>query len=237
MADPPRFQLRRETKDLEITMTTFPGSPRLTKGAIVGVDLFNPLASVIVFQYNPNTLTRRLEAQTGQSGGAQSEVLRLSGAPAETIALEIEIDAADQLEVGDPLAETMGIYPQLSALEMLLYPKSAQVILNTALLAAGTIEIIPPAAPFTLFIWGLKRVLPVRLDGFSITEEEYDPSLNPIRASASLSLRVLSYNDFNVTHPGFSIFMAHQLAKEVMATIGSAANIAGSVSASFDIEI
>ncbi len=237
MADPPRFQLRRETKDLEITMTTFPGSPRLTKGAIVGVDLFNPLASVIVFQYNPKTLTRRLEAQTGQSGGAQSEVLRLSGAPAETIALEIEIDAADQLEVGDPLAETMGIYPQLSALEMLLYPKSAQVILNTALLAAGTIEIIPPAAPFTLFIWGLKRVLPVRLDGFSITEEEYDPSLNPIRASASLSLRVLSYNDFNVTHPGFSIFMAHQLAKEVMATIGSAANIAGSVSASFDIEI
>ncbi len=218
-------------------MTTFPGSPRLTKGAIVGVDLFNPLASVIVFQYNPKTLTRRLEAQTGQSGGAQSEVLRLSGAPAETIALEIEIDAADQLEVGDPLAETMGIYPQLSALEMLLYPKSAQVILNTALLAAGTIEIIPPAAPFTLFIWGLKRVLPVRLDGFSITEEEYDPSLNPIRASASLSLRVLSYNDFNVTHPGFSIFMAHQLAKEVMATIGSAANIAGSVSASFDIEI
>jgi hypothetical protein len=42
---------------------TFPGSPRLTKGAIVGVDKMNPLASIIVFQYNPDTLTRRLEAR------------------------------------------------------------------------------------------------------------------------------------------------------------------------------
>jgi hypothetical protein len=38
-------------------MSSFPGSPRLVKGAIVGVDPFNPLASVVVFQYNP-TMTR-----------------------------------------------------------------------------------------------------------------------------------------------------------------------------------
>jgi hypothetical protein len=118
---------------------------------------------------------------------------------------------------------------------MLLYPKTAQVILNTALLAAGTIEIVPPAAPFTLFIWGLKRVVPVRLDGFSIDEQEYDPNLNPIRAEVSLSLRVLSYNDFSLTHPGFAVFLAHQVAKEVMATIGSAANAAAGISASFDV--
>ena len=216
-------------------MTTFPASPRLTKGAIVGIDPFNPLASVIVFQYNPKTMTRRLEASASGEGGAQSEVLRLSGAPAETIDLEVEIDAADQLEVGDPVTRELGIYPQLSALEMLLYPKSAKVIANSALLAAGILEVIPPAAPFTLFIWGLKRVVPVRLDGFSITEEEYDPSLNPIRAKASLSLRVLSYNDFSITHPGFYVFMAHQVVKEVMATIGSAGNLAGAASASFDV--
>ncbi|MDX1546665.1 MAG: hypothetical protein R3247_06740 [Rhodothermales bacterium] len=216
-------------------MTTFPGAPRLVKGAIIGIDPFNPLASIILFQYNPKTMTRRLQAATPQGEGARSEVQRLHGAPTETIDLKVEIDAADQLETGDVLAQTMGIYPQLSALEMLLYPKSAQVILNTALLLAGTIEIVPPAAPFTLFIWGLKRVVPVRLDSFSIEEQEYDPNLNPIRAEVSLSLRVLSYNDFSVTHPGFAVFLAHQIVKEVMATVGSVGNVAGSVSASFDV--
>ena len=216
-------------------MTTFPGSPRLVKGAIIGIDPFNPLASIILFQYNPKTMSRRLQAATPQGEGARSEVQRLSGAPTETIDLKVEIDATDQLEVGNALAETTGIYPQLSALEMLLYPKTAQVILNTALLAAGTIEIVPPAAPFTLFIWGLKRVVPVRLDGFSIEEQEYDPNLNPIRAEVSLSLRVLSYNDFSLTHPGFAVFLAHQVAKEVMATSGSAANAAAGISASFDV--
>jgi hypothetical protein len=216
-------------------MTTFPGSPRLVKGAIIGIDPLNPLASIIVFQYNPKTMTRRLEASTPQGEGARSEVQRLSGAPTETIDLTVEVDAADQLETGDATAQSMGIYPQLSAMEMLLYPKSAQVILNTALLAAGTIEVVPPAAPFTLFIWGLKRVVPVRLDSFSIEEQEYDPNLNPIRANVTLSLRVLSYNDFTVTHPGHAVFLAHQVAKEVMATLGSVGNAAGSISASFDV--
>lgn len=216
-------------------MTTFPGSPKLVKGAIVGVDPFNPLASIIVFQYNPKTMTRRLEAQAGQAGGAQSEVLRLSGAPSETIDLEVKLDAADQLEQGDSITRELGLYPQLSSLEMLLYPKSVQVITNTALLAAGITEVIPATAPFTLFVWGLKRVLPVRLDGFSITEEEYDPNLNPIRAGASLSLKVLSYNDFSVTHPGFYVFMAHQITKEVMATIGGVASVSSSASVSVDV--
>ena len=119
-------------------MTTFPGSPRLTKGAIVGMDPLNPLASVIVFQYNPKSLTRRLDAQSGGEGSARSEVLRLNGPPAETITIgELEIDAADQLEQAQAAAVGMGIAPQLAALEMLLYPKSALVIANTVLLAAG----------------------------------------------------------------------------------------------------
>jgi hypothetical protein len=206
-------------------MTTFPGSPKLTKGAIVAIDLANPLASVIIFQYNPKTLTRRLEGQFSGAEGARSEVMRLKGAPSESIDLEIELDAADQLEKSDPIAATMGLYPQLSALEMLLYPKSASVIANTALLAAGTLEIIPPEAPFTLFIWGIKRVLPVRISGFTLTEQEYDPNLNPIRAEASLSLQVLSYNDFPVSHPGYTLFLAHQVVKETMAVIGSVSNL------------
>src|SRR5262249_47720729 len=115
-----------------------------------------------------------------------------------------------------------GIYPQLSALEMLVYPKSALVIANTALLLAGTIEIIPPNAPLTIFIWGPKRALPVKLTEFTITEEAHDPSLNPIRAKVSLGLRVLSYADLPVTNPGYGLFLAHQVAKEALAIVGSA---------------
>jgi hypothetical protein len=201
-------------------MSTFPGSPRLLKGAIVGLDPLNPLASVVVFQYNPDTLTRRVDARStgGTDGGDRSEAFRLSGPPKETITLNIEIDAADQLEKAHPLAVTMGVYPTLSALEMLLYPKSAKVIADTVLAQLGNIEIIPPEASLTLFVWGAKRVLPVRLTSLSITEEAYDTALNPIRAKVDLSLYVLSYADLKLTHPGYTLFLAHQIAKEIMAT-------------------
>src|SRR5215208_6442646 len=110
---------------------SFPGSPRIVKGALVGIDIFNPLPSVVLFQYNPDTVTRTLQAQTAGTEGARSEVTRLKGAPVETIKFDVEIDATDQLERADGLATATGIYPQLSALEMLLYPKSALVIANT----------------------------------------------------------------------------------------------------------
>ncbi|MFQ5858556.1 MAG: hypothetical protein ACE5LU_23400, partial [Anaerolineae bacterium] len=195
-------------------------------GAIIGIDLLNPLASVIIFQYNPKSLTRKLDAQTAGEDAARSEVLRLSGPPKETITInKLEIDATDQLEQAQATAVSMGIYPQLSALEMLLYPKSSLVIANTVLLAVGTIEVVPPEAPFTLFVWGAKRVLPVRITGFTITEQEYDPNLNPIRATVNLSMRVLTYNDFPVTHPGYALFLAHQVIKETMAVVGSVSNV------------
>ena len=199
-------------------MTTFPGSPRLIKGALVGLDPANPLASIIIFQYNPETLTRRLEARSmGGDAGDQTEVYRLTGPPKETITLSVEIDAADQLENENPQALLTGIAPALSALEMLLYPKSATVISNAALEQIGIIEIVPPETPMTVFVWG-QRVLPVRLSSFSITEEAHDPKLNPIRAKAELSLQVLSYADFNVDHPGYSLFMVHQIIKEGLAS-------------------
>jgi hypothetical protein len=214
---------------------SFPvNTPQVMKGAIVGIDPFNPLASIVIFQYNPDTLTRTLQPQTaGGTGGSRAEPLRLRGAPIETIKVDVEIDATDQLETADPLASSLGIYPQLSALEMLVYPKTPIVLVNTALLATGMMEVIPATAPMTLFIWGPKRVLPVRLTEFSITEEAYDVQLNPIRAKVSLGLRVLSYNDLPVTDPGYALFLAHQVVKEVMATIGSVGNVAASVSVGF----
>jgi hypothetical protein len=205
------------------------------RGAIVGLDLFNPLASIVIFQYNPDEMTRTLQARSAAGGeggeaagrgGARNEALRLSGAPVETITLTVDIDATDQLAAGDPLATSLGIYPQLSSLEMLLYPKSALVIANTVLALAGTIEVVPPEAPLTLLIWGVKRVVPVRLSQLSVTERAYDADLNPIRAEVQLGLRVLSYSDLSLTNPGYYVFLAHQITKEVMATIGGASAVA-----------
>jgi hypothetical protein len=202
-------------------MTTFPGSPaRLIKGALIGLDPADPLASVIVFQYNPDTMTRRLEARStgGADGGDKSEAFRLSGPPRETITLSVEFDAADQADQDNPQLVTTGVYPALSALEMLLYPKSAVVIANTVLALLGNIEIIPPEAPPTFFVWGPQRVLPVRLTGFSINEQAYDGFLNPIQAKVDLSLYVLSYADLKLTNPSYYVFLAHQIAKEALAT-------------------
>ncbi|MGH9508476.1 MAG: hypothetical protein ACRD2M_00945 [Terriglobales bacterium] len=208
-------------------MTTFPRAPRLRKGAIIGLDPFNPLASVIIFQYNPDTLTRRLQAQTkGGDEGDRSEALRLTGPPQETITLEVEIDATDQLERAQFPATTMGVHPALASLEMLLYPKSALVIANEVLLHAGMLEVVPPEAPLTLFVWGPKRVLPVRLTSLSVTEEAFDPALNPIRAKVNLELRVLTYTDLGLLSGGGGLYMAHQIIKETMATIGGAGNVA-----------
>ena len=199
----------------------------------MGLDPFNPLASVIVFQYNPDTLTRTLTAQAVTGSGSQGEALRLKGPPQETIALNVEIDAADQLEKADGIATSLGLHPTLASLEMLLYPKSALVIANEVLARVGIIEVIPPEAPLTLFIWGVKRVVPVRLTTFTITEEAFDPNLNPIRAKVSLTVRVLNYQDLGLLSAGGAIFMAHQVIKEVMATIGGAANIGGAITGSF----
>src|SRR5215218_10921465 len=213
-------------------MTSFPNSPRLLKGAIVGVDIFNPLASVVLFQYNPEALTRSLTARIPERPPGQqadrSEAMRLTGPPEETIQLEIEIDATDQLEQAEDTATMMGVHPALASLEMLLYPKSLAMITNNALLRAGIKEVAAPKAPLTLFVWGLKRVLPVRLTGFSITEQAFDPRLNPIRASVSLSLTVLNYQDLGVSSPGGALFMAHQVAKEKIATLSGLGNITSS---------
>jgi hypothetical protein len=206
-------------------MTSSPLSPRILKGALVSVSPTRPIPSVIVFQYNPDTLTRSIKPRAPGSDGARSEAMRLTGPPEETIKVDVEIDAVDQLEKSDGIATSLGIYPQLSALEMLTYPSSATIIANTVLLAAGTIEIVPADAPLTLFIWGAKRILPVRISDFSITEEAHDQALNPIRAKVGLGLRVLGYNDLSITNPGYYIFMAHQVVKETLSVVGTISDL------------
>jgi hypothetical protein len=175
---------------------------------------------VVVFQFNPDEMSRRLQARSvgGEDlpGGARDEVMRLAGPPIETISLAVELDATANSPSEDRTA-ALGVYPQLSALEMMLYPASSTVIANTALALVGTIELLPVEAPLVLFVWGPGRVLPVRLNGFSINEQAYDADLTPSRARVDLELRVLSYHDLPVSHPGHRLFLAHQIAKESLA--------------------
>jgi hypothetical protein len=214
-------------------MTSFPSSPRLLRGAIACIESGRPQASAIVFQYNPDTMTRSLTPRTAgtdldknaRSQLDPAEAYRLTGPPKETITLKIEIDATDQLEQADSTAITYGIHPQLAALEMLLYPRSTAVIASNTLSKTGTLEIVPMEAPFTLFVWGVQRILPVRLESMNIEELAYDVNLNPIRAEVSLTMQVLSYADLKPTHIGSAAFMAHQIQKEQMAALDTRNNV------------
>jgi hypothetical protein len=209
-------------------MSAFPNSPRLIKGGIVLVDPDSgAVQRIIVLQYNPDTLTRSLQPQGVKEGGDRSEALRLTGPPIETIKLDAEIDATDQLETADARATSVGIHPQLASLEMIAYPSSAQLQANNALEQSGALEIAPVMAPLSLFIWSKNRVVPVRLTDFSITEEAFDPNLNPIRAKVSLGMRVLSVNDLGFNVKGGSLFMAYQQQKEKLAAL----NVGGTLNA------
>ena len=209
-------------------MSTFPNSPRLIKGGIVLIDPQTSVVQrVIALQYNPDTLTRSFQIKALTEGGDRSEALRLTGPPVESIKLDAEIDATDQLEFPDqnPNATQFGIQPQLAALETIIYLTSAQIQENNRLASSGTLEIVPMEAPLTLFVWSKNRVLPVRVTEFSITEEAFDPSLNPIRAKVSLGMRVLSVNDLPFDHKGSSLFLAYQQQKENLARKAGGVNL------------
>jgi len=210
-------------------MTTFPGSPRLLKGGIVLIDPDTSVVQrIIALQYNPDTLTRTLQVKgVGAEGGDRSEALRLKGPAVETLRLDAEIDATDQLELADTQTTQLGIHPQLAALEAIVYPTSSQLLSNNSLAQSGTLEIAPMEASLTLFIWSKNRIMPVRLTDFSITEEAFDVALNPIRAKVSLGMRVLSVDDLGFNHRGGSLFMSYLQQKEQFARL----NVAGTFGA------
>src|SRR6266480_1111133 len=211
-------------------MSTFPNSPRLLKGGIVLIDPDSgAVQRVIALQYNPDSLSRSFQVKgVGAESGDRSEALRLKGPPVESIKLEAEIDATDQLEFPDQNANAVdvGIHPQLAALEAIVYPSTDQLQSNNALAKSGTLEIIPMQSALTLFIWSKNRIIPVRLTDFSITEEAFDPNLNPIRAKVSLGMRVLSVNDVGFDAKAGSLYMTYQQQKERLASLAPAGSFA-----------
>ncbi|MFG1777791.1 hypothetical protein ACGFIG_15340 [Micromonospora sp. NPDC049048] len=190
---------------------TSPLSPRLLRAGLVVLDPDSGRTRrVITLQYNPDALTRGFQLKTGGAeGGAKGEALRITGPPVQTLTLEAELDAADQLADRD--TAELGLTAQLAALESLAYPSLAAVQDAAALLAAGTLEVVPPPAPLVLLAFGRRRLWPVRITELTITEEAFDPMLNPIRAKIRLGLRVLTVNDVGTAGRAGGLAMAaHQ---------------------------
>jgi len=201
---------------------TLTSSPRLIKGALV---VMAPgggaIRNTINVQYNPDQISHTYQVQGvgGDGGGERAQPFRLKGPAVESIKLDVEIDATDQLEFpgNNPNAAQFGIGPQLAVLEALINPSVDELLALAAKSANGTLEILPPEAPLILFQWGPNRVAPVRVTEFSVTEEAFDPALNPIRAKVSLGLRVLSTDDLGFKHKGGTMFISYLRGREALA--------------------
>ena len=213
-------------------MSGLTSTPRLVKGGIVTMDpVTSAVQNVIALQYNPDSLTRTLQIQAVQGGqdGIRVNALRIRGPAVETIKIEAELDATDQLEFPKkyPNAVQFGLQPQLSQLEMLVNPTVATLMSDDAMANQGTLEIIPLEQALTLFVWSKSRVVPVRITDFSITEEAFDPNLNPIRAKVSLGFRVLNVDDLGFDSAGGRMFMTYLGNKQQMAA--KMTNVASSI--------
>lgn len=176
--------------------------------------LLVPTPNVIIFQYNPETITHtwtQPEAAKDANGKpVGGNPLAVTGMPGESFSFTLVMDANDQIAEGNPLAVSSGIYSRLAALEMLLYPTggkglaallgqvSASLSSSTATigvnLSSGGENTDVPAyvVPTVLFIWGPGRIVPVRVTELAINETIYDTLLNPTHAEAQIQLSVLT---------------------------------------------
>ena len=206
--------------------TGYSRSPKLLKGALIEFSerFIGPIPNIIVFQYNPEMMTRTLEVWSqSAAGGSVGE----SGAsndtshtaqpfdPPETFTLALELDATDALEnpAAHPVAFISGVADRIAAMEMLLYPQGDSLLggltgsisgsLGGASVsgalggATGGVQPVPRGTvPVVLFVWGPGRIVPVRLTSFSVEEQAYSPLLYPIRAKVSIGLKILTPKDF-----------------------------------------
>src|SRR5450759_1976000 len=193
-------------------MPDFPGRPLLLKGALVVFETPIPVpTNIVVFQYNPETMTRRISQPAGGAqagGGGSANPCTTAGdtrnnllLPTESYQLAVELDAADQMEVNDTITRAVGLHPALAALEMLMYPPPPQVLVSKVLAAVGSAIVFSPQVPVVLFVWGVPRVVPVIVNSVTITESAYDQLLNPIQAKVDLDMR--SMTDLELQNAGW----------------------------------
>ena len=197
-------------------------TPKLLKGALIqfSAPLLVPIPNIIIFQYNPETMTRTLTPWTpaartySEETGVMENLTRAQGRalaqpfdPEETFSLVLELDAADALEhpASHPVARLAGVADRIAAIEMLCYPpgqsavggllQAAASALGLSAGAGAAADVLPRReVPIVLFFWGPGRIVPVRITTFSVEEQQYSPLLYPIRAKATLGLKVLDEN-------------------------------------------
>ncbi|HZM49634.1 MAG TPA: hypothetical protein VFE68_04050 [Vicinamibacteria bacterium] len=208
-----------------------------------------PLPNVIIFQFNPETITHTWSpAQAAGGSGPTANPLAVKGTPGESFSFSLAMDSNDMIADGSPVAEGIavvsGVYTRLAALEMLLYPTasptdgllgavsvSAAGIGGSA--AAGGVKRDVPAAqlPTVLFVWGPGRILPVKVTGLAITERLYDPLLlNPIHAEAQIGLQVLTPEELKyVTGPLADLANVAYTYSQGLRQVLAIANLANSV--------
>jgi hypothetical protein len=175
------------------------------------------LPNVIVFQINPESMTHawtEAAAPPPSGGRPNADPLAVAGVPGESFTFTLFLDAneeianADRNPIGAGLASLSGVYPRLSALEMLQYPTGSVTAgllgqVSASISASGlsvgvsitkfTQQNVPVSqVPVVLFVWGPQRIVPVRVTALSVTERLYDAALNPIHAEAQITLRVLT---------------------------------------------
>lgn len=210
--------------------------PYLLKGALIeyGSDFLGPLPNIVIFQFNPETMTRTISIPARSTGGTRRETDQAGDPPIEKITITAKFCAADQLNSGNILAKTLGIGPQLAALEKMVYPSGKiSGLIGAAIDAIGSAlgggDSAPPTQPIPrekypriLFIWGLTRVLPVVIDSMSILEQQYDHLLNPISAEVSLGLSVNAINTCSSDTVGKGALEYSNLAKEAQAILNLA---------------
>src|ERR1017187_7304281 len=202
----------------------FPNKPKILRGAFVEFGLSLP-PLFVEFQFNPLQLTRNRSLTFAvpnppppppgskvPSSQAQTRTLRpfhgqfsdlldlqkqqLVTVQEQSISFDIRLDATDKLNDGDVITEQFGIAPQISTLELMVYPKGESLLAAAigALLGGGTKGFSFTRGsnpPLVLFIFGRKRVLPVNINSMNITETEFSTDLNPIRASIAVNLTVI----------------------------------------------
>jgi len=182
----------------------------MLRGALIeyGAGLIGPIPNVVIFQFNPESLSRTLQIPQRPTGATQRETTQAGEKTFEKISFKAHFSAANMLADDKVLARMFGIGPQLCALEKMVQPSgklagllgAALDAIGDALGGGGGDE--PPAQPIpretfprTLFIWGITRVLPVTIDSMTISELEYDALLNPLRAEVDLALTVIAVDD------------------------------------------
>ncbi len=209
----------------------------MLRGALIeyGTDLIGPIPNVVIFQFNPETLSRALQVPPRPTGATQRETTQAGEKTFEKISFKAHFSAANMLDEDKVLARLFGIGPQLAALEKMVLPSAKLAGLLGAVIdkiAGAAAPPAPPAQPVPrekypriLFIWGPTRVLPVTIDSMTIAEQEYDFLLNPVRAEVDITLSVIAIDQCSDDVLAKGALEYSTLAKEAMA-IANLANTA-----------